>query len=333
MSALIETYKLCKKYPVLKSYRDVILHPFKRKEKSALRGVTLQVQKGEIFGLLGPNGAGKTTLLKILSTLVLPGSGDARVMGMDVRNSGRSIRKVTGYVISEERSFYWRLTGRQNLTFFAHLNNLSGKESEQRIRRLLDLMNLTAHADRMFKDYSAGMRQKLAIARGLLTDPDIIYMDESTNGLDPVSAFQLKSFVREKLVDKEGKTVIFATHNLQDAEDICDRIAIIQDGQVRLTGTMEDIRRNHGTEKTYIIRARDLEKSIVKKIKGMDLVKKAVNLSNGSSDALDLQVEIAQSNGNINSLIKEITASGGELVSLYEKKPSLGELFTEIVKT
>ena len=331
MPVAIETINLGKKYPVLKSYRDVFLRPFKKKEVSALDNVTIQVNKGEIFGLLGPNGAGKTTLLKILSTLVLPGSGDAFVAGFNVKKDGRQIRKSIGYVISEERSFYWRLTGRQNLIFFAKLNNIPSSEAEQQIKRLLDFMDLEDNADKMFKDYSTGMRQKLAIARGLLTEPKIIFMDESTNGLDPVSSHNLKLLIKEKLVEKEGKTVLFATHNLQDAEELCSRLAIIQNGRVKLTGTMDEIRVQFSAGKKYTLILKNGSSDLLQRIQQMNPINKIIPLSNKSSDSVHIDVEVNENGDSINRLIKEIISSGGELLSLHEKEPSLGELFPKIV--
>jgi ABC-2 type transport system ATP-binding protein len=249
LSYSIETSNLTKRFPVIRGYLDMLLRPFRKKEVTALKDVNLQVKKGELFGLLGPNGAGKTTLIKILCTLILPTSGKAYVNGLEVTVDGKKIRKTIGYVVSDERSFYWRLTGRQNLRFFAQLNNLSNREGERRIKRLLNFMGLTADAERMVKDYSTGMRQKLAIARGLLTDPDIIFMDEPTKGLDPLISQSLRRLVREKLVEEEKRTVVFATHNLSEAEEMCDRIAIIDKGEVKKAGTVDEIKKGYHYEK------------------------------------------------------------------------------------
>jgi len=331
LSYVIETVNLSKKYPVLKGYRDIFLRPFRKKETLALHDVTIHINEGEIFGLLGPNGAGKTTLIKILCTLVLPSAGSAFVKGLDVTRDEKSIRKLIGYVISEERSFYWRLSGRQNLKFFAKLNNIPNREADQRIERLLDFLALADDAGRMFKDYSTGMRQKLAIARGLLTDPAIIFMDEPTNGLDPVSAHNLKLLVKEKLVGEKKKTVIFATHNLRDAEELCSRIAIIQNGEVKIEGTLEDIKSKFNGSKRYVMKLRSVENGVLGKIHNMALVKKIMPISNGSSGSVKVEIEIGHNNGGIHRLVKEIVDMGGELFSFYEIEPGLEELFSEIV--
>jgi ABC-2 type transport system ATP-binding protein len=330
LSYPIETYNLTKRFPVIKRYRDLLVHPFRRKEITALHNVNLQVEKGELFGLLGPNGAGKTTLIKTLCTLILPTSGEAFVNGLEVSKNGKRIRKTIGYVIDDERSFYWRLSGKQNLKFFAKLNNIASEEAVKKIDSLLNFMGLAGDADRLFKDYSTGMRQKLAIARGLLTDPEIIFMDEPTNRLDPVAAQNLKTLVKDQLVKEEGKTVILATHNLQDAEEICDRIAIIHNGEIRFSGTVEEVKMQFNQDKIYVMELKGRDDGLLSRINNMSLVKKVV--SNSSfSDRIRIEVEIEGGNTNITRVVKEIVDQGGRFLSLHEKESSLRELFSRIM--
>ena len=234
----IEIQNLSKNFPQLKTYSDIVLHPFTKQETMALRNINLKIKQGELFGLLGTNGAGKTTLLKILCTLVLPSSGCALVQGLDVKQQAKHVKRLIGYVISDERSFYWRLTGKQNLLFFASLNNILA----DKVDYLLDSVDLTQFdANKLFKDYSTGMRKKLAIARGLLTDPEILIMDEPANGLDPLAAMHLQTLIRDFLVEKQHKTVIMATHDLHQVEAICDRIAILDKGEVKASGKVGDL--------------------------------------------------------------------------------------------
>jgi len=164
--------------------------------------VDLKVKRGELFGLVGPNGAGKTTLLKILSTIVLPDSGKALVDGFDVVRQEAEVRKSIGLVTSEIKNFYVRLTGRQNLEFFAVLSNLSGAEIKIRIAQLAKLMDLEDKLDIMYQEYSTGMKQRFAIARGLLNDASVLLIDEPTKSLDPTSAQNLHRLIREKLVNE-----------------------------------------------------------------------------------------------------------------------------------
>jgi len=326
----IETYNLTKRFPVIKRYRDLLVHPFRRKEITALHNVNLKVEQGELFALIGPNGAGKTTLIKTLCTLILPTSGEAFINGLEVARHGNKIRKLIGYVVDDERSFYWRLSGKQNLYFFAKLNNMNSKEAEEKIKRLLHFMELTADADRLFKDYSTGMRQKLAIARGLLTDPEIIFMDEPTNGLDPLTAQNLKTLVKNTLVKADGKTVILATHNLQDVEDLCDRIAFINKGEIQFSGTMENIRMKFKQDKVYVMKLKGHNEELLTRIQNMSLIK-GFNLSNSRADCIEIEVEVTDGSNNVTRVVKEIIDQGGEFLSLYEKDSSLKDLFSRII--
>ncbi len=247
----IEVFQLEKTFVKKRSVRDLLTHPFRRAERiHALRGVDLRVGTGEIFGLLGPNGAGKTTLLKVLSCLVLPDRGRALVAGEDTVHEGR-VKPRIGLVHTDERSFYWRLSGRENLAFFARLYDVPRKRIKPRIDELLIRVDMTEAADRRFSDYSSGMKQRLAIARALLHDPPILLMDEPTKSLDPSSALSLRSFVKDELQRRDGKTVLLATHNLREAEILCDRIAILVKGRVRQVGTVAEVRHWGVEERLY----------------------------------------------------------------------------------
>jgi ABC-2 type transport system ATP-binding protein len=202
----------------------------------------LEVREGEIFGILGPNGAGKTTLLKILSCLVLPDRGTARVRGVDTVRENR-VKPMIGLVHSDERSFYWRLTARENLRFFARLYNLPGPQIKQRVDELLERVDMLEAAERPFSGYSSGMKQRIAVARALLHDPPILFMDEPTRSLDPAAAIALRTFILDRLRGRDGKTILLATHNLQEAETMADRVAILVEGRVREVGTVSQVRR------------------------------------------------------------------------------------------
>jgi len=203
---------------------------------TAVDQVSFEVAEGEIFGLLGPNGAGKTTLIKILATLVLPDGGRAVAGGHDVARDPARAKRAVGYAVGEERSFYWRLTGRENLEFFAALYGLRGAARAGRIAGLLGLVGLEASADLRFNAYSTGMRQMLAFARALLADASILLVDEPTRSLDPLAADRIRSFLRAELAGKQGKTVLWATHDLGEAADFADDIAVISRGRIRLSG-------------------------------------------------------------------------------------------------
>jgi ABC-2 type transport system ATP-binding protein len=235
---------LVKRYPHVRRFRDLILHPFRRSFLTALDGVDLDVESGRCFCLLGPNGAGKTTLIKILCTIVLADGGEAWVDGFDARREPDQIKARIGFAIADERSFYWRLTGRQNLEFFSALHRIPAAESRRRIGELLKLTGLEGAADSRFNTYSSGMRQMLAFARALLTDARILFVDEPTRSLDPRSAAKIRAFIKRELVGRQGKTAFWATHNLAETAEVADDLAIIDKGSIRVSGTLSGITEN-----------------------------------------------------------------------------------------
>ena len=235
-SPVLIAERLVKRYPVFRGFRELILRPFDRRRVTALDGLDLEVGRGRVFCLLGPNGAGKTTLIKILATLVLPDNGRASVAGHDVAREPGPAKNAVGYAVSDERSFYWRLTGRQNLEFFGTLYGLVGPARSRRVDELLRLAGLEGSADLRFNGYSTGMRQMLAFARALLADAAILLVDEPTRSLDPQAADRIRSFLRGELAGRQGKTILWATHDLGEAADCADDIAVISRGRIRLCG-------------------------------------------------------------------------------------------------
>jgi ABC-2 type transport system ATP-binding protein len=209
-------------------------------EVEAVRGVSFEVAPGELFGLLGPNGAGKTTTIKMLITLLLPTSGTARVMGFDVVSQTTEVRQRIGYVFGGDRGLYDRVSGLDNLRYFAELYGVDPGQQKRRIEALLELVGLTGRENEKVEGYSRGMRQRLHIARGLLHDPEVIFMDEPSIGLDPVGARELRQTVRS-LVDA-GKTVLLTTHYMFEADALCDRIAVINTGRIVALGTGDDLK-------------------------------------------------------------------------------------------
>jgi ABC-2 type transport system ATP-binding protein len=210
-------------------------------ENVALAGIDLAIQPGELFGLLGPNGAGKTTTTKILTTLLLPDSGQARVLGLDVVKQTSAVRSRIGFVFGGDRGLYWRLSGLNNLRYFADLYRIPPDVSKRRIGELLERLGLAGREHDKVEVYSRGMKQRLHLARGLLNDPEVLFLDEPTIGLDPVGARELRVLVRE-LADA-GKTIFLTTHYMFEADSICDRIAVIKKGAIVAEGTPSSIKR------------------------------------------------------------------------------------------
>ncbi|MGH2454945.1 MAG: ABC transporter ATP-binding protein [Candidatus Limnocylindria bacterium] len=212
----------------------------RRLDVEAVRGVSFGVRPGELFGLLGPNGAGKTTTIKMLITLLLPTSGTARVMGHDVVAETTEVRKRIGYVFGGDRGLYDRVSAMDNLRYFAELYGVDPAEQKSRIAALLEMVGLTGREQEKVEGYSRGMRQRLHIARGLLHDPEVVFLDEPSIGLDPVGARELRATI--KTLVEAGKTVLLTTHYMFEADALCDRIAVINDGLIVALGTGADLK-------------------------------------------------------------------------------------------
>jgi ABC-2 type transport system ATP-binding protein len=215
--------------------------PDQRERFRAVDGIDLLVERGEIFGVLGPNGAGKTTTLKMLSTLLEPTSGTARILGRDVVREAREVRRRMGAVLSDGRSLYWKLTARENLQYFAALYHVEPSLQKERIASALSAVHLDDRADDYVERYSTGMRQRLLLARALIPDPELLLLDEPTVGLDPQSARDLRDRVRE--MRTQGRTVLFTTHYMEEADQLCDRIAIIDHGHIVALDTPAALKR------------------------------------------------------------------------------------------
>ena len=246
MDTIIEVRDLRREYT---TYKGAL-----RKKKEiveAVRGISFTVSKGEIFGLLGQNGAGKTTTIKMLTTLLAPTSGVCKVFGYDGFGQEKQIRRRINFIFGGEMGVYRRLSGRDNLRYFANLYLLGTETRERRINEILELVELTDAADRLAETYSKGMIQRLQIARGLINDPEILFMDEPTVGLDPLGARMLRDIIR-KLRD-EGKTVLLTTHYLPEAEELCDRMVILDHGEIVARGTPAEIKGDAATlEDAYV---------------------------------------------------------------------------------
>ncbi|RDG32048.1 ABC transporter ATP-binding protein [Streptomyces corynorhini] len=224
MSA-VETRRLVRSYPGRKDDSGRV--------RLALDEFDLRVERGEVHGLLGPNGAGKTTLCRILCTVLLPTSGTAEVLGHDVRAEAHVVRRSIGIVFGGERGLYGRLTARQNLRFWGALYGLSGRELRRRADVLLERTGLSERADDRVDTMSRGMKQRLHIARGLVTDPPVLILDEPTMGMDPVAAHDFREMIKQ--LRSDGRTVLLTTHDMREAEALCDRVTLVDHGKVIAT--------------------------------------------------------------------------------------------------
>lgn len=217
------------------------LWKIKTKETTAVEDVSFSIEKGELFGLLGPNGAGKTTTIKMLTTLLLPSGGSASIMGLDVVKQTQEVRSHIGFAFSGSRGLYNRLTAVQNLKYFAELYSLDAEVSRKRIPELLELVGLGSRGNDRVETYSSGMTQRLHLARALLHDPEVLFLDEPTVGIDPVGSRELRRTVKDLL--SLGKTILLTTHYMAEAEELCNRIAIIKKGRIVALDTPDALKK------------------------------------------------------------------------------------------
>jgi len=233
-------------FPPTFSGWQALLQPFAHPTLRALAGVSLRVAPGEIVALIGANGAGKSTLLRILATLVLPTRGHAAVAGFDVERDSARVRQQIGYHTGGDEGFYTRLSARENLQFFAAMNNLSGHVAEQRIARVADLMNIADILDRQVRTLSTGTVHRLGLARAFLHGPAVLLLDEPTRSLDALAAAEFRRFLKNDLVRRHGTTLLFASHALTEVEELADRVALLEGGSLLAFDSPDALRRATG---------------------------------------------------------------------------------------
>ncbi len=236
MQYAIECTELNKAFPQNTGHKELLRHPFSRKQSTVLHGIDLAVPRGQVLGLMGPNGAGKTTLVKLLCTLLIPSGGDALVHGRSITREPARVRDLVALVTGDERSFYWRLTGRQNIEFFAGIYGLSGAKARDRISAVCELLGIGGELDQRFDCYSTGMRQKLSLARGLLREVPVLLLDEPTRSLDPYATEGFLSTVR-RLAGDADRTIVFITHRTDEIIAVCDRVCVLSQGRLAFDGS------------------------------------------------------------------------------------------------
>ncbi len=267
-----------------KTYRDF----WGRSKKAALKSLDLEVRRGEIFGLLGPNGSGKTTTLKLLLGLIFPTTGQALMFGRDATDVSKNER--IGY-LPEESYLYKFLDAEETLDFYGRLFNMSPQERKKRTAALIEMVGLTRDRKRQLKEYSKGMTRRIGVAQALINDPELVLLDEPTSGLDPIGTREMKDLILE--LKRKGKTVVLCSHLLADVEDVCDRIAVLHQGELKELGRVGDLLRV--TDITQI-RARGLSSDAVEQIRSILTAEQAaeVEIGNPSTTLEDLFLEIVR---------------------------------------
>ena len=296
----------------------------------ALDHVNFEIQNGELFGLLGPNGAGKTTIVKVLCTLLEPTTGHAFVKGYDVVKNAENVRKIVNMVAGGERMLYYRLTGRENLNYFADLYNVPKKEVRSRVDKLLELMGLSDRADDEVEKYSKGMKQRLQVCRGLINDPEVLFLDEPTLGLDVNIARDLRKFVREKIVREEGKTVLLTTHYMYEAEEMCDRVGFINKGKLVAVGQPEELKRKIPSGFSIEILLTRLTDDILNSLRHLETVKKVMATDyegEAEGEKIDRLVINVESDKAVPHVLNHIASKNCRVVSVNLRGPTLEDLF------
>ncbi len=330
VTPVIEAMSLTETYVPPRGLRD-ILRGIRPQPVLALDNLSLSVNQGEIFGLVGPNGAGKTTLIKILSTLLIPSIGTARVNGLDTVKDAAGVRRVIGLVSSNERSFFWRLSGRQNLRFFARLYDVAPNLTVAWIDELLGLLGLAEVADRRFDAYSTGMRQRLAFARALLSRPKVLFMDEPTKGLDPASAAALIRMVRERIMTIWQPTVIITSHQLHELERLCDRIGILSRGRLLRCGTLAQLQRSVSLRARYHIIADRLSPTAMAALTGIGATMSIQPVADSPPECYEIRLD--EREGDLSRVLRTILGAGAEVRHCTEEPVSLEDVFTHVVTT
>lgn len=329
---------LRKSFPVRRSWSQIARSPLRMEYAEALKGVSFEVRAGEFFGFLGPNGAGKTTLFKILSTSILPDAGSATVAGHDLVRSPAAVREILTPVIADERSLYWRLSARENLRLFAVLQGLRGKEAARRVEELLQVVALADTGEKMVGAFSSGMKQRLLIARALLSRPRVLLLDEPTRSLDPLSAREFRRFLREEVAGRQGCSVLLATHSAEEALQLCDRLAVLRGGELLALGSAAELTRRFGDER-YQIWLREDEMwrpALLEEEPGLRLI--TIHRSNGDGAAempgegwARVEVEVRGGRERTAAVVSRLTAAGVAVAGLERLDLTLADLLERIV--
>jgi len=300
---------------------------FRKKQEivEAVKGISFEVEFGELFGLVGPNGAGKTTTIKMLTTLLTPTSGAAKVLGFDVAKDVIDIRRRIGIIFGGERGLYYRVSGRENLRYFADLYGVPVSKRDKRITDLLDLVGLSDRADTKVEGYSRGMKQRLHIAKGLINDPDVIFMDEPTIGLDPEAARETRAMIKG-LVEK-GKTILLTTHYMFEADELCSRIAVISNGKIVALDSPSELKKFVKDITVIEVEAFGLANT------DLDVLRRQADVTNVSAELEGERQIVRIQTPRGSEFIPTVTKllSRAKIVDIRTKEPTLEDAYLKLV--
>ena len=291
---------------------------------TAVDHLSFEVGEGEIFGILGPNGAGKTTTIRMLACLLTPSEGTAFVGGFDVVDDSLRVREMVG-ILTENPSLYDRLTAMENMEFFAEAYGVSDRQARsKKIRDLLDFFDLWPRRDDKVGSYSKGMKQKLAIARALVHDPDVLLLDEPTSGLDPRSSKDIRDLM-EELSRREGQTILLCTHRLEDAERLCSRVMLINEGGMVTVGTTDELRSQIAGTPILRVRLGEVSETVVDAVRSLEGVEEVV------VDGTTLSISVNDADRVTPYIVRGVVMAGGMVQSVEVLEPSLEEIYLKLV--
>ncbi|MFQ5578492.1 MAG: ABC transporter ATP-binding protein [Anaerolineae bacterium] len=299
----------------------------KVKEVLAIDGIDFSIAPGELFGLLGPNGAGKTTTTKILATLLTPTAGRVRVMGHNVVDEAARVRARIGFVFGGERGLYWRLSAYDNLIYFANLYYVSPQVQKQRIPYLLELVGLSGRGDEKIEGYSRGMKQRLHIARALLHNPEILFLDEPTIGLDPVGARELRATIRN--LQAEKKTILLTTHYMFEADSLCQRIAVINHGKIVALDTPAALKRHARDLSVVEVEVFGIPAAAVARVRALRGVETASVEDRGQKQTLCVQSN--DGGGAVAPVVNALEGMGLRVGNVVVREPTLEDAYVRLV--
>ncbi len=297
-------------------------------ERVALTDVNLEVPRGELFGLLGPNGAGKSTLIKILVTLLAPSSGRALVAGYDVARQPEQVRERINMVSGGESSGYGLLTVRENLWMFGQFYGLDRATTLRRIDELLAIVGMTDRAHTKTSDLSTGLRQKMNIVRGFITDPEMVFLDEPSLGLDVSAGREVRGFVRSWMAARPDRTILLTTHYMAEAEELCDRVAIINAGRVLACDTPANLKRRLRQDALFHLEVSPLHEGVLGSLEGIGGVRKLIHTPQDGRSDLEL---ILAADDVLGELIGLLTSHGVYIQNLQKREPTLEDVFVDLV--
>jgi ABC-2 type transport system ATP-binding protein len=310
------------------SRKKKLFRTLEKSEFKAVDGVNFDIYKGEVFGLLGPNGAGKTTTIKMITGLLRPTSGSVKVMDKDVDKVPLEALKNLGTVLAGDRSVYWKLTARENLEYFASLYGCSRKEGKKRAEEIIKRLELTEKADELVEKFSTGMKQKVALGKALIPNAPVVLLDEPTLGLDPQSAINLREIILD--IKKEGRTVLLTTHYMEEADFLCDRIAIIDGGKIIALDTPENLKRSINEVKSIKIELSRADEKLISDMRSLENIENVISDYNSEKRNYLLTIHHTDGNTIMQKILDIIANNKTQVLNINVLEPSMEDVFIHL---